>query len=757
MRNSKKSIIFAAKLMYMKQIRVFLMAALALVSVSCAKRGEQSDVNGEGKAPITKPQITIEGGRLTPEGLWAMGRIGSVKSDIETGWVAYTVSYYSVQENRSTGWIRICNPFELDEQGNMEVIDEFVGSDPAWFGGSGTLAYLHGGKLCLRTFNQKELVVEGEMNEDIEGFLFSPMRDKVIVIKEVPRKDIQRTKDKYPDLPLASGRMYEDLMYKHWDEWVETIPQPFVCAFEFNYGKEYEGLDIHNARLGKAVNILEGTAFECPMKPFGGIEQLAWNPNNEEIAYTCRKKTGLEYAISTNSDIFLINAELLMQNGTWEERNITPDNKGYDTNPAYSPDGEWIAWLSMERDGYESDENRLAVMNLKTGEKRYLVSGFGQAVNEFAWYNNTSLLYTDVWSGSIDLYYTTIDGDKSRMTEGQYDLTLGDVCDRHAFLLGHSMRQANEIYRMDVEEYLNDPTREFGPRGIDWEQPHTALEKEIPQLTHENDNIYKQIERSTVVPRWQKTTDGKDMLTWIIYPPHFDPSKKYPTILYCEGGPQSPVSQFWSFRWNFMMMSAGDYIIVAPNRRGLPGFGMEWNEEISGDYGGQCMKDYFSAIDEFCKEPYVDKDHLGCVGASFGGFSVYWIAGHHDGRFKAFIAHDGIFNLEMQYLETEEKWFANWDMGGAYWEKNNKIAQRTFANSPHKFVDKWDTPILCIHGEKDYRILANQAMAAFDAAKMRGVPAELLIFPDENHWVLKPQNGILWQREFRGWLDRWLK
>ena len=248
------------------------------------------------------------------------------------------------------------------------------------------------------------------------------------------------------------------------------------------------------------------------------------------------------------------------------------------------------------------------------------------------------------------------------------------------------------------------------------------------------------------------------MLTWIIYPPHFDPNKKYPTLLYCEGGPQSPVSQFWSFRWNFMMMSANDYIIVAPNRRGLPGFGNEWNEQISGDYGGQCMKDYLSAIDEFvASEPYVDKDHLGCVGASFGGFSVYWLAGHHDQRFKAFIAHDGIFNMEMQYLETEEKWFANWDMGGAYWDKKNKIAQRTFANSPHLFVGEWDTPILCIHGEKDYRILANQGMAAFDAAKMRGVPAQLLIFPDENHWVLKPQNGILWQRTFFEWLDKWLK
>ena len=721
-----------------KKCILVLMAVIGLVSTSCQKAAE-------GKAPITKPQIAIEGGRLTPEGLWAMGRIGSVQSDIETGWLAYTVSYYSVEENRSTTWIRVCNPYD-----NMKVDDEFVGYEPAWFGCSGWLAFMRGGQLYLRR-DKEEVKVEGA--DDIEGFLLSPMRDKVILIKQV--KTVPSTVDKYPDLPLATGHMHEDLMYKHWDEWTETAPQPFVCPLELTfYG---EGERIKTAKVNEGVNILEGTPYECPMKPFGGIEQLAWNPNNEEIAYTCRKKTGLEYAVSTNSDIYLCR----MENGKWkmenEHCNISAENKGYDTNPAYSPNGEWIAWLSMERDGYESDENRLMAMNLKTGVKRYLVSGFGQCVNEFEWYNDTSLLYTDVWQGTIDLYYASLDGNVERITEGQYDVALGDVSDHYAFLLGHSMRQANEIYRMDIEQYLNDPTRELGPRGIDWEQPHSALEVELEQLTHENDNIYRQIERSTVVPRWQKTTDGKDMLTWIIYPPHFDPSKKYPTILYCEGGPQSPVSQFWSFRWNFLMMSAGDYIIVAPNRRGLPGFGKEWNEEISGDYGGQCMRDYLTAIDEFCTEPYVDKEHLGCVGASFGGFSVYWLAGHHDGRFKAFIAHDGIFNLEMQYLETEEKWFANWDMGGAYWDKNNKIAQRTFANSPHKFVDKWDTPILCIHGEKDYRILANQAMAAFDAAKMRGVPAELLIFPDENHWVLKPQNGILWQREFRSWLDRWLK
>ena len=705
------------------------MACMALVGASCQKETS-------GKTPITKPRITIEGGRLTPEGLWAMGRIGSVKSDIETGLIAYTVSYYSVEENRSTSWIRICNPYGEPTpdpslkggENSLQVVDEFVGYEPAWFGNSGCLAYLKDGKLYLRR-DKEEVYVEG--TEDVEGFLLSPMRDQIILIKQV--KTVPTTADKYPDLPLATGHMHEDLMYKHWDEWTETAPQPFVCPLEIAYYGE--GERIKSAKIGEGVNILEGTAYECPMKPFGGVEQLAWNPNNEEIAYTCRKKTGLEYAVSTNSDIYLYDIR------TRRHKNITASNGVYDTNPAYSANGEWIAWLSMERDGYESDENRLMVMNMETGEKRFLSRFFDSNVDEFAWYDESTLLCTSVIQGTIHLHTVGLDGSTVKLTEGQFDVSLGDVCDHYAYLLRHSMREANEICRVDVQ------------KGIDNISGYEPLE----QLTHENDNIYSQIERSTVVPRWQKTTDGQQMLTWIIYPPHFDPTKKYPTILYCEGGPQSPVSQFWSFRWNFMMMSAGDYIIVAPNRRGLPGFGKEWNEEISGDYGGQCMKDYFTAIDEFCKEPYVDKDHLGCVGASFGGFSVYWIAGHHNGRFKAFIAHDGIFNLEMQYLETEEKWFANWDMGGAYWEKDNKIAQRTFANSPHRFVDQWDTPILCIHGEKDYRILANQAMAAFDAAKMRGVPAELLIFPDENHWVLKPQNGILWQREFRGWLDRWLK
>ena len=677
----------------------FLMATLALLTTACHTTNEE-------KAPITKPDISIESGRLTPEALWAMGRINSVHPDEQSGRVAYTVSYYSVEENRSTSWIRVC---EVKDNEAVRQEGELIGHSPAW----------HNGELCY--INGDGQVVIGDkvlagFDKDIEGFLLSPKGDKIILIAQV--KTIASTADKHPDLPLASGRIVDDLMYKHWDEWTETAPHPFLCELKSSIGK----LEIVNY-----IDLLEGTPYESPMKPFGGVEQLAWSPDGKQIAYTCRKKFGLDYAISTNSDIYLYDL------ATGTHTNLTEGNMGYDTNPSYSPDGQWIAWQSMERDGYESDENRLMIQHLQTGERRFLTQGMETNVDSYYWKDNNSLVFSAVWHATAMLYEVNLQGERTCLTTGQYDYVPGGNIGNTYYCLRHSMREANEIFA-------------FEAKG------------EVRQLTHENENIYSQIEMGTVVPRWQKTTDGKQMLTWIIYPPHFDPSKKYPTLLYCEGGPQSPVSQFWSFRWNFMMMAANDYIIVAPNRRGLPGFGNEWNEQISGDYGGQCMKDYLSAIDEFvASEPYVDKDRLGCVGASFGGFSVYWLAGHHDKRFKAFIAHDGIFNMEMQYLETEEKWFANWDMGGAYWDKSNKTAQRTFANSPHLFVDKWDTPILCIHGEKDYRILANQGMAAFDAAKMRGVEAQLLIFPDENHWVLKPQNGILWQRTFFAWLDKYLK
>ena len=699
----------------MKKTNLLIMSA-AMTLAACTGGNQSTDNNGDELIGRTT-QLNITNKRMTPEALWAMGRIGGMAVSKDGSQVAYTVSYYSVPQNKSNTEVFVMN---ADGSNNQQITHTPKGESNLVWTNDGKLRFLssESGSSQIWEMNadgsgRKQLT---NYDGDIEGFSLSPDEQQVLFVSQV--KTVQSTADKYPDLPKATGRIITDLMYKHWDEWVTTAPHPFVADLTAN------GLE-------NVTDILEGEPYESPMKPFGGMEQLAWSPDGKQIAYTCRKKTGLEYAVSTNSDIYLYDI------ATKQTKNICPEILGYDTNPQYSPDGKYIAWQSMEHDGYESDQNRLFVMDLQTGEKRFVSQAFESNVDEFIWDSNSQgFFFTGVWHGQTHIYHIDLtQGDKlTKLTEGDYDFGTLALCGDKLLTKRHSMMMADEIYQLDK-----------------------APGAELKQMTFENQAIYDQLEMGKVEGRWVKTTDGKDMLVWVIYPPQFDPNKKYPTLLFCEGGPQSPVSQFWSYRWNFQIMAANDYIIVAPNRRGLPGFGNEWNEAISGDYMGQCMKDYLSAIDAVAKEPYVDSDRMGCVGASFGGFSVYWLAGNHDKRFKAFIAHDGIFNIDMQYLETEEKWFVNWDLGGPYWDKQNKVAQKTYASSPHLFVDKWDTPILCIHGERDYRITANQAMAAFDAAIMRGVPAELLIYPDENHWVLKPQNGVLWQRTFFEWLDKWLK
>ena len=709
----------------MKPLSILSMsAAILLASCSSSSKEQATD-----QRPLIGPStIQLANRQFTPEALWAMGRIGDVSVAPNGEQIAYSVAYYSVEQNRSNRELYVMQA----DGSNLQQLtrDNFQQSQPIWIKQGSRIAYLSneggdGSQVWEMNPDGTDRHQLTHYEGDIEGFAFSPNGQKLLFIAQV--KTVKSTAEEYPDLPLASGVIVEDLMYKHWDEWTTTAPHPFVADFDGN--------GISNVR-----DLLEGEPFESPMKPFGGIEQLAWSPTSDKVAYTCRKKTGLAYAISTDSDIYEYDLNTGRTTNLCKSAEQAKEYMGYDTNPQYSPDGRYIAWQSMERDGYEADLNRLIVMDRTTGEKRFVSKAFRSNVDQFLWNTDSQTIYfLGIWHGLEQIYCLHLDqSEEQDPTACRIELITSTVADYGSLaLLGnelvakrHSMSMGDEIFRIGAEEV---------------------------QLSHVNQHIYDQVDMGRVEARWQKTTDGQQMLSWIIYPPHFDPSKKYPTLLFCEGGPQSPVSQFWSYRWNFQVMAAQGYIIVAPNRRGLPGFGPEWNEQISGDYGGQCMKDYFTAIDEFCTEPYVDRDHLGCVGASFGGFSVYWLAGHHNKRFKAFIAHDGIFNLEMQYLETEEKWFANWDMGGAYWEKQNAVAQRTFANSPHRFVDRWDTPILCIHGEKDYRILPNHAMAAFDAAVMRGVPAQLLIYPDENHWVLKPQNGILWQRTFFRWLDRWLK
>ncbi len=435
----------------------------------------------------------------------------------------------------------------------------------------------------------------------------------------------------------------------------------------------------------------------------------------------------MEYALSTNSDLYLYDI------ASKTTKNITEGMMGYDTAPAYSPDGRYVAWLSMEHDGYESDKNRIFIMDCATGEKTDLTADWDYTADAIAWNpSGKSIYFLAPYQGVTPIFSIDIASKEvSKVIEGVCDYAaLAPVDETSLITMSHSMLAPNEIY--------------------------SVKNGELAQLTSVNKEIFDQLDMPTVEKVMVPTTDGKEMTTWVVYPPKFDKTKRYPSILYCQGGPQQAVSQFWSYRWNLALMASHGYIVIAPNRRGLPGFGTEWNEQISGDYGGQNMKDYLSAVDFMKEKPYVDSRYIGATGASYGGFSVYWLAGNHDKRFACLIAHAGIFNTESQYLETEEMWFANWDLGGPFWDKGNPVAQRTFSQSPHKYVDKWDTPILITHGEYDFRILASQGMMAFNAAKLRGIPAEMLIFPDENHWILKPQNAVMWQRVFFRWLDRWL-
>lgn len=706
-----------------------------------------SSVNAQENASfIGKSNITLQSDLMTPEALWAMGRIGTAQASPDGKHIIYQVGYYSVKQNKGHQVIYI-----MDSDGkNNKMLTTSAKSetDAVWIKGGQKIAFLCDGQIWEMNpdgSGRKQLTND---KTGIDGFKFSPDEKYVILIKQIPYHGI--IKEKPEDLPLTTGRVITDMNYRHWDEYVESIPHPYLAEVTSN-------------GIGEGTDIMKGEPYECPVKPFGGAEQLAWSTDSKTIAYTSRKKTGINYAISTDTDIYLYNIESKQTvnickpaNYKEPEINITKsmknqavnseenlkNNPGYDVNPKFSPNGQYVAWLSMARNGYESDRNRLCVYNLKTGEKTYTTESFDSNVDDFCWSADSKTLYfLGIWHGCENIYQTNLKGNVMQLTDGWNDYGSVQMLNDGKKLLAerHSMSQASELY-------IVTPGK----------KEKTA---KVEQITFENKHLYDQMTFGKIQQRWTKTTDGKDMMYWIILPAHFDETKKYPTLLFCEGGPQSPVSQFWSYRWNMQIMAANGYVVIAPNRRGLPGFGSEWNEEISGDWTGQCMNDYLSAIDDACKNlPFVDKDRLGAVGASFGGFSVYYLAGHHNKRFKCFIAHDGAFNLESMYTDTEEAWFSNWEYDDAFWNKDmTENAKRTYANSPHKFVDKWDTPILCIHGEKDYRINANQGMGAFNAARMKGIPAELLLFPDENHWVLKPQNGVLWQRTFFNWLDRWLK
>ena len=731
---------------------------------------------------IGRNDITLASDTLTPEALWAMGRIGSYAVSPDGKQVAYQVTYYSVEEDRSNTLLYVQDLPASDssapsssqsatvsspsDEGTPTLLG--LGSSPAWLSDD-CIAFASKGEVWTMNAKGKARKQLTKTDGAVEGFLFSPDQKKVILIKSIPFHDI--IQERPADLPKSTGRVITDVMYRHWDHYVESIPHPFVLDLE----------------SGEEFDILEGQPFECPMEPFGGIEQLAWSPDSKAIAYTCRTKTGLAMSISTDSDIFLFDVETheaknLCKPVDYQEPQIEPsktmkyqevnaeanlaNNPGYDQNPSFSPDGRYVAWLSMERNGYEADRQRLCICDLQSGEKRYVTESFDSNVDDFVWAADShTLYYIGVWHATVNLYRTDLEGNVAQLTNEQADwgalATLpsasAEGSSTRLLMERHDFFHPADLYLVSIDNTYAGVQLTNDSEALPIGEQGEGLK--ITQLTHENEHILSQLAPGSSEPRWCPTTDGQQLLYWVIKPPHFDPSKKYPTLLFCEGGPQSPVSQFWSYRWNFYIMASQGYVVIAPNRRGLPGFGQEWLEEISGDWTGQCMKDYLSAIDDACDNlPFVDRDRMGAVGASFGGFSVYYLAGHHDKRFKCFISHDGAFNLEAMYTETEENWFSNWEYDDAFWNKDRTAnADKTYKNSPHLFVDQWDTPILCIHGEKDYRINATQGMSAFNAARMRGIEAELLLYPDENHWVLHPQNGVLWQRTYFGWLARWLK
>lgn len=665
---------------------------------------------------IGKQNLKLDGDRMTPEALWAFGRVSGIEVSPDGNTVLYGVSYYSVEQNKGNRDLYTIN---INGENNNQITKSAKSEFNAiWRPDGLKIGFLssESGSVQLWEMNPdgSNKVKISDFDGGVTGFKYSPDQTKILYAKEVVLEN--QFADLYEGLPLASGRLNNDLQYRHWDHWVDTYSHVFIADYN---GKE----------LSNHIDLMPKEAYQSPLKPFGGIEQVSWTMDSKTVAYTCKKLYGKAATLSTNSDIYFHKLE------TGETINMTKGMMGFDVGPVFSPDGKYMAWESMEREGFESDQNRLFILNLETGEKTYATKGFDQNAGSLAWSEDSKNIYfTSDWHGAFQVYkYNLRKGDIKQITEGLHDYRSVAVANKVLIATKQTMSYPTEIY--SINEKKGEGT----------------------QITFTNEDLLSQLKMGETEERWIKTHDGEDMQVFVIYPPDFDPNKKYPTILYCKGGPQGPLSQSFHYRWNYQIMAANDYIIVAPARRGVSGFGQAWQEQISGDYHGKSMQDYLTAIDELAKEPFVDKDKLAAIGASAGGYAVYYLAGIHEKRFKVFIAHDGIFNEEAQYLETEEMWFENWDKGGPFWEKDNEVAQEAYAHSPHKFVQNWDTPILIIHGELDYRVVVTQGMTAFNAAILVGVPAEYLYFPDENHWVLHPQNGILWQRTFFNWLDKWLK
>lgn len=690
-----------------------LLAAAALVS--CEKKADvvSFKINNQ-LTPEEKNK-----GVLSPGIMWKFGQVSDPQLSPDGKQAVYCVRHYNLEENKG-----VSNLYLIASNGESEVqkLTDENGSDtnPRWSADGNSIRFISNRAGSSQIFEIALNTKERKIHQvsDIEGgitnFEFSPKEDMVLYTKEV--KVDKTPEDIYPNLKHANVRIITDLMYRHWDTWEDgRYSHIFVSGFAFG-------------RLVGEKDINAGEAFDTPMAPYYDISDLCWSANGKSVYYSSKKLTGKAYALSTNSDIYRYDIET----GTTE--NLTAQNKGYDRTPVVSPNGQKLAWLSMETDGYESDKNRLMVLEVETGRVDEVTKNSDPGAETMCWSADGNTLYFISGQRATYQVFKYANGEVTQLTKGAHDYT--SLVSKGEVLIGRkmTMSMAPELFSIN--------TTEGGDK----------------QITTTNRHLYENLRMGKVQERWVKTTDGREMLTWVIFPPNFDSTSttKYPALLYCQGGPQQAVSQFWSSRWNMQLIAAQGYIVVAPNRRGTPTFNRAWLTQISGDYAGQNINDYYSAIDAVKKEPYVDANRLGALGASYGAYSIYYMAGTHNKRFKAFSAHCGMFNLESMYGTTEEKFFVNYDLGGAYWERGDKIS-RTYDKSPHNLVQNWNTPILITVGEHDYRIPYTESLQAFDAAQLRGVPSKLLFFPTETHFVSSPQNAVLWHRELFDWFATYLQ
>lgn len=694
----------------MKKIATVCTMAAMMACSSVEQKQEQASE----ASVIGQPDVKIENGQMSPEVLWAFGRVGNMCVSPDGKRVTYTVTYYSIPENKSNSEVYV-----MDADGaNKKQLTRTAAREGAlaWLPSGKAIAFLRDGKLWnIDPENGAETQIS-DIEQSIDGFLYAPAEDKVLFVISTKIEKCTGA-ELYGDLDKANAYVYDDLMYRHWDSWKDG-----------NYNHIYVG-DLVSGKVKAVEDIMPGEPYHAPTRPFGGTEEIAWSPDGTTIVYTCKKLTGKEYAFQTNSNLY---AYTLADKKT---RLLTPDMPGYDKNPQFSPDGKQLLWSSMRRGVFEADKERMMLMDWPTGEMRDVSEALDASPSSLQWTADGKTIYlTAPIKEAHQLFaFDVASGTFRQLTEGDQDY-------QHVQLAGDKLIVTRTTHVNPAEIFRVDP-----------------VDGKAEEISFVNKELMDKLNLPTFEKRFITTTDNKEMVTWVVYPPKFDASKKYPLLLMCTGGPQGVLGPSFSYRWNYMLMASQGYVVVVPARRGTSGSGQEWCDAISKNHGQQDEQDLLTAIDAIGKEPWADAEHIGAMGASYGGYSVFHLAGTHKGRFKAFLAHCGIFNMEFMYSTTEEMFFEEWEQGGAPWDKENKVAQNSFAHSPHLLVKNWDTPIMVVHGERDFRVPYSQGMAAFNTAQMLGIESRLLIFPTENHWVLSPQNGIVWQREFFQWFDKHLK